>query len=135
MNQLRREYQCKQTAAVHDHCKMIKVIRIFNHRNIKLLCEKINRNPRYLSTVSSWSDTEQADYKRSLKRVKHSGFESESEQIAASLSDLSGQSANEWNPWDDNIEPKGELTGAIPLRKLKDKSIYDHLLTTCDQYR
>ena len=125
MDQLRREYQCKQTAAAQDHCIMIKVIRIFNHRNIKLLCEKINRNPRYLSSVSNWSDIEQADYKRSLKRVKNSGFESESEQIAASLSDLSGQSANEWNPWDDNIEPKGELTGAIPLRKLKGKSIYN----------
>ena len=105
-------------------CLNFRDLRTFDHK-IDLISTQI----RCLSSkvLSDFSDNEENNFKRRLRQISKSGFESETEQINASLQELS-QSATEWSQWEDEeSDPvvRGEKSNSIPLKSFKSKSVYD----------
>ncbi|CAG2180311.1 unnamed protein product, partial [Oppiella nova] len=76
---------------------------------------------------SDFSDNEENNSRRRHKMVVQSGFESETEQIDALLHELSDTDGQSWSHWEEEGEPtiRGVKTNAIPLRRFKEKSLYD----------
>lgn len=103
-----------------------------NCRDLKtfhLKIDTISTRIRCLSSkvLSDFSDNEENNFKRRLRLISKSGFESETEQINASLQELS-HSASEWSQWEDEEQDpviRGAKTNAVPLKSFKTKSVYD----------
>ena len=111
--------------------KLLKLVPILSDINNNLrthqTLNQISFRIRCLSSriLSDFSDNEENNTKRKLKLLSKSGFESETEQISASLQELS-DTGSDWSYWDD-LDPviRGVKTNAIPLKSYKSKSIYD----------
>ncbi len=103
----------------------LKCLRMsLRHNQLFSICLNQKRLLKSSNTSTDFSD-EENNYKRKLKLLSKSGFESETEQINASLQELS-HSGSDWSLWDDNSWTiRGEKTNAIPLRSNKNKSIYE----------
>ena len=109
--------------------KLLKLVITSSDLSIFKTHQRLNLISSHIRCLSSriltdFSDNEENNRKRKLKLLSKSGFESETEQISASLQELS-QSGSDWNHWDEEPVIRGFKTDAIPLKSHKSKSFYD----------